>query len=121
MPPGSLVMMVIKHIGMPQGSNKFYAKDKLAVAKRAMTILDPKKVYVGDFVADAQRFVQDNNIMPSENAEGDAVVHITGGQSGTFASIYNDGRTEPISQETYVDESIYNLLPDRFKTYKPNG
>ena len=106
---------------MPKGSNKFYAKDKLAVAKKAMTMLDPKKVYVGDFVADAQRFVFDNNIMPSDVPEGAAVVHLAGGQEGKFARIYYDGRTEPISQEVYTEESIYNLLPDRFKTYKPGG
>ena len=104
---------------MPKGSNKFYAKDKLAVAKRAMEVLDPKTVYVGDYVADAQRFVFDNDIMPADNPEGEAVVHIAGGDK--FARIYYDGRTEPISHETYVEESIYNFLPDRFKTYKPFG
>jgi len=106
---------------MPKESNSFYAKDKLAVAKRAMEVLDPRKVYVGDFVADAQRFVKDNNIMPADNIQGDSVVHIAGGQDGKFARIYYDGHTEPIGQDVYTSESIYNLLPDRFKTYKPNG
>ena len=106
---------------MPKGSNKFYAKDKLAVAKRVMEVLDPKKVYVGDFVGDAQRFVIDKKIMPSEDVDGSSVVHVAGGQGNNFARVYYDGNIETIDEKTYVDESIYNFLPDRFKTYKPNG
>ena len=106
---------------MPKGSNKFYAKDRIAVAERAMKVLDPRNVYVGDYVTDAQRFVYDKEIMPSDQVEGGAVVYIAGEQDDKFARIYYDGRTEPISREVYVEESIYNFLPDRFKTYRPNG
>ena len=106
---------------MPKGSNKFYAKDKVAVARKVMGIIDPRKIYVGDYVTDAQRFVFDKEIMPSDQPEGSAVVHIAGGQDNKFARIYYDGRTESIGEEVYVDESIYNFLPDRFKTYKPRG
>lgn len=106
---------------MPKGSNKFYAKDRIAVAKKVMGVVDPRQVYVGDYVADAQRFVFDKEIMPADQPEGGAVVYIAGAQDDKFKRIYYDGRTENISQEVYVDESIYNFLPDRFKTYKPNG
>jgi hypothetical protein len=86
-----------------------------------MDILDPKKVYIGDFVADAQRFVFEKNIMPSDQVEGSSVAYLEGAQEDKFIRVYNDGRIEPISREVFVDESIYNFLPARFKTYKPNG
>ena len=76
MRPGSPEIMVIKYIGMPRGSNKFYTKDKVEVAQRAAEVLDPKKVSLVDFVMDAQRFVIENNIMPSDEVEADDIVRI---------------------------------------------
>lgn len=105
---------------MPKGSNKFYAKDKLAIAKQLMSTLDPTKVYIGDFVSDAQRFVQEKGIMPSDQITGDAVAQVTADKN-SFSRVYNDGRVEPIDQQAYTEEVIYNFLPPRFKTYKPGG
>lgn len=105
---------------MPKGSNKFYAKDRIAVAKNVSKVIDPKKAYIGDFVSDAQRWVFDNKISPGE-PKGDNVVYIAPGKDGTFARIYYDGHAEPIDEETYKEESIYNFLPNRFKTYRPGG
>ena len=106
---------------MPKGSNKFYAKDKIDVARKIMEHAGPGKITVQEFVGDAQRFVIDKEIMPSDEPVNDAVGLISGAQDGKFARIYYDGRTEPIGQDVFVDESIYNVLPERFKTYKPNG
>lgn len=113
-------LKIINNTGMPKGSNKFYAKDKLAVAKQLMSTVDPTKVYIGDFVADAQRFVQDKGIMPSEQLTGDAVAQVSS-DGNNFMRVYHDGHTQSISQEVYVDESVYNFLPARFRTYKPGG
>jgi len=106
---------------MPKGSNKFYAKDKIDVAQKIMELAGPGKVIVQEYIGDAQKFVIDKNIMPSDEPVGDAVGLISGAQDGKFARVYYDGKSEPIDQDTFIDESVYNVLPERFKTYKPNG
>jgi len=102
---------------MPRGSNKFYTKDKVEVAQRAAEVLDPKKVSLVDFVMDAQRFVIENNIMPSDEVEADDIVRIAA-EGNKFSRIRADGGVENIDYKTYVRESVYNLLPQRFKKYK---
>ena len=119
MPHGSL--KIINNTGMPKGSNKFYAKDKIAIAKNLMETLDPGKFYIGEYIADAQRFVEEKGIMPGDQSDGGAVAHIAPGKNKQHSRIYYDGMAESIDEKTFVDESIYNFLPDRFKTYKPNG
>ena len=108
---------------MPKGTNKFYARDKLEIAQRVSKLLGPeglKTQFIGDYVADAQQFVRDNNIMPSDEVNTGSVLHVAGGQGDEFARIYYDGKQEVIDRETYVKESMYNFLPARFKTYTPS-
>ena len=85
-----------------------------------MKVIDPGKNYIGDYVADAQQFVVANNIAPSDAPDGESVVHVAQGKGG-YARVYYDGKTEPINEEVFLQEVVYNFLPDRFKTYKPNG
>jgi hypothetical protein len=106
---------------MPQDSNKFYAKDKMDVARNMSQVLDMSKTFIMDYIGDAQRFVIEKNIMPSDQADGGSVSQIVALKGDQFFRVYADGSTEPIKRDVYVDESIYNFLPDRFKTYKPNG
>jgi hypothetical protein len=92
----------------------------MEIAQRASQVVDLSQMYLGDVVADAHSFIKERNIMPSDQEEGDAVALVYADQHN-YSRIYKDGRKEPISKETYVAESIYNFLPERFKTYRPNG
>ena len=98
---------------------QFSAKDKIAVAQKIAQAVDLSKEFLGDYVADAQRFVSERGLKPSDQPQGDQVQSLVSDKG--FSRVYYDGRVEPIERETFIDESIYNFLPDRFKTYKPGG
>lgn len=105
----------------PKRNNIFTVGDKLDVINKLKNVVDLSAVYIGDYLYDAQRFVLDKHIEPSDDMEPNAVVYIASGKQANHARVYYDGKTEPITEETYVAENIYNFLPDRFKQYKPNG
>ncbi len=102
---------------MPQ--DRLYAREKMLVASKILAAgLDMKSNFVGDFVDDAQLFITQYNLDSSDELLPGALDRVE--QRGDkYIRIYNDGREEDISKEVYVNEAVYNYLPQRFKTYTP--
>ena len=102
---------------MPQ--DRLYAREKMLVAAGIIASgLDLKTQYIGDFVDDAQMFITANELTSSDEPVPGAVNKVV--QSGNkYLRVYNDGRQEDIPREAYINEVVYNYLPQRFKTYVP--
>lgn len=101
-------------------NDRLYAREKILVAAKILAAgLDAKSNFVGDFVDDAQMFITQNNLGFSEEVLPGAVSRVIR-DGDKYLRIYNDGRQEVISREVYVNEVVYNYLPQRFKTYIPS-
>ena len=99
--------------------DRLYAREKMLVASKILAAgLDVKNNFIGDFVDDAQLFITQNSLDSSDDLLPGALNRVE--QRGDkYLRVYNDGREERITKELYVNEVVYNYLPQRFKTYTP--
>lgn len=107
---------------MPQGSNMFYATDKLDFVNNVRNDgVDLSQVTLSTMVQRAQDFVYENNLYPQNEPDNDAVqefiINENAGQPVYKARLYN-GEVFDVPKETLDNYVVYNYLPKRFKTLK---
>lgn len=105
---------------MPESTNDFYARDKLeVVSKLRKAGFDFTSGHVESSVQEVQDFVKRMNIYPSETPDKLAVSRIENDSQNGFHRIYKDKVIEKIDQKTFMNEVLYNFVPERFRNYNP--
>ena len=95
--------------------SKLTSKEKFVMAGKLMASgLDLRKNFLSEHISDAQKFIEENKLYESEDEGMMGVIKKGDG----YVRVYSD-HEEEISKEAYINEVIYNYLPERFKTYKP--
>lgn len=105
---------------MPKNSNIFYPDDKLEIIRNLISAgINVRQTYLGDYINDAQAFVIENNIMPGSPSANNVSSVVS--SNNNYKRVYFDGGDEPISEDQYIYEVIYNYLPGRFKMMTSEG